>query len=492
MELNSKLIDKIIEAASGLSSNSEKSIERFNTKIHEALDVFFEEQFGDTYLYSTLLFVNNGIILQHGFLFNPRSDNYKKDSEVQKYIEQIQPNLSRKLREEDISIGISNHLINSNVNSLVFYKNTNKNENIISAIDKIKILFNLNEVNISSKKKKKIYAANTPSELYEDLLKLEFYHNFIPNKAAVIQFKNKLGVKSSTESIVPILSLYDLGCPTTQEYFVYFIKPNTKHKYYNGLINLSLTRPLKVNEIALIELILFYIFSEIARKELTIKLSEQSHLEIAHSINGDLGLALNNLNKLKNKGPKSRLLNETHELINSAFENGNNLLILDQKSRKKKPLELVYFDHGKILTYLDSSFKDNIARSESNNFERIRNRIKNKNYSVAPFKTEISYKLSLYNIINNAVKHTESDFDKIDIRLQEHKKHIYIKIYNDGLVSDDHIQSIKENFINTENFGFGLTTVAKVHNSIPGINISAKKSKKLKRTEFIIKLDKKI
>jgi hypothetical protein len=496
MEISKELIDEIKKSISDLHSTDENAIKKYSLQIHRIIhEKLFPDALGDKYLYSTLLFVKNDIILEHEFLFSEQTPSKYANSEIVKnYVQNIQPKLSRHLRNKEETIGISNQLILSKNDSLVLYSSSDKkiNESTIRVNNEISLSYNLDLINIPEKELVKIYNCKIKENTPEEVFTGNFYEDFVDNNKTLNHLKKKLKVKSKQNMLKPILSLYAIGgySKSIRNYYVYFIKPSTKQKYYNGLLNIALTRPLRKNELVIIDLLLFYIFSEIAVKELSLKNEEKLHIELAHSINSDLGDALNKLensfdDSLSNK-EKARNANLAHKLLEKAYINGKALLLLEKKRKSAVPFKYIEFDLGLIETNLIKGLKKNHNRFKKEPL--IENILVFKNISSKSFLVEESFDILMYNIINNAITHTKEDFNKLKISIEDGVKFFVIKIFNDGFINDSVYESIKNNFLSSEGFNDGLRTISKIHNIVPGLSVSVERNKKNVQTCFIIKI----
>ncbi len=282
-------------------------LDKFNEEIHIFLNNLFEKSFGNEYLYSTLLFVKKDIIQKHSFLFNSKNNFDKKRN----YVENIQPVFARILRIKKLTIGLSNHIVKNKINGLVLYEsNIYDKKKKAKVVNKIEHSFDLDNIELNEQISNEIRKLSFNEEDKKILDKLpDSLINKIPNKLlkastysnlfnknhyeeSIIKLHNDLNISSSIETIKPILILYKIGNPKlheSKEFFTYFVRPDTEHKYFDGLINFSLKRPLKDNELSVLNLILYYIFSEVAIKEYKVDIKNAEWKDIidnlAHSQN---------------------------------------------------------------------------------------------------------------------------------------------------------------------------------------------------------------
>ncbi len=490
------------------SEEDDFKIENFNHEVHKHLKNLFQKTFGKNFLYSTLLFVQDDIIQKHHFEFGNQFKE-KTDSKKINYIENIQPGYSRKLRELNSTIGISNHIIDTKVNGVVFYKSKNENENTIRVNNKIPCSYNLNDVNIPNEIEKTIFNCKTVEELPDKLFCNEFYNSLVRSNDNLNKFKKSLGVKSDVSILKPILTLYKLAGNKLPEYFVYFIRPDTEHDYYNGLINIALSRPLRDNELAVINLLLFYVFSEVAifRYKKDTRNAEWKNIidDLSHSQNNIYSSLLKKTTKLKAlfseieknvqessayisiyKETERKLINQIKILEKSTKLNlaigkytidknnlGSTLLEVIKPSLVNigEILKLTYeilLDGIEDIDFTKEIHKEQSAKYIIQNHTKQYNKLSNYNLSVS----ETAFFITVLELLKNAIKYSDNEKPIFKVSIIEN---IYENYHALSFFNNSPMPKLNRRFFETRGTytttaqvpknSFGIRTVFRLMNS---------------------------
>jgi len=481
IELTTEHIKEIKKISSELGLTTKGNLKKFNNKIHVLLhEILFEK---NDYLYSTLLFIKDNSILDHQFFLGSKIE---KKSYLNNYIKNIQRKLSQELRQNHSTIGISNKVIDSKINGIVLYYDNLRDDGFTAkAGDYVDLGYDLNNVSIPKEIQEKIFNQKL-DKLENELKGKKFYSDFIKDKESLENIKTEFNV-NNIDLLTPILSLYYLSIPDIKSnFYSYFIKPDTSHDHYNGLFNLTLTRALKSNELATLNLILFYIFSEIALKDTSDKIEEEANekyqVELAHIINGNLGRSLNLINNGKGKFSKEDVeidnIEVLYKLLKRTERRSKIFLDLYKKQRGLLEYEMIKFRNIPFLEIIEDALENNISNNisyskakeissviKSNRFENLKKIIK-----TIQLKVEKSIELILYNGIHNAIKFSQN-LDNFNITIYNETDHIKITIINDKKMGINLVDSINENFKYLEENGFGLITIKKICDSIKNLSI---------------------
>ncbi|WP_452600625.1 hypothetical protein [Pontimicrobium sp. MEBiC06410] len=481
IKLKTADIKEIKKISSELGLTTRENVEKFNEKIHAFLH---KKLYGRSdYLYSTLLFVKNGDIINHQFFLGTKIET---SHSLAKYIKYIQKKLSSDLRDNNSTIGISNEVIKSKINGIVLYKNDeNDSEFTAKAGEGIDLSYNLGNVEVPKEAKKRIFNQNV-KQIEDELKSKNFYIDFIQNKESLNSLKAEFKI-NNTHLLNPILSLYYLSIPdNNSNFYSYFIKPDTSHDYYNGLFNLTLTRALKSDELATLNLILFYIFSEIALKDTSNQIerevNEKYQVELAHIINGNLGKALNLLNNETGEFLKDKVevdnIEVLYKLLKRTERRSKIFLDLYNKERELLDYNIIQFESIPFAEIIEDALENNVsnnmskirankilALTKSNKFDYLKNLTTNNQFDI-----EESIELVLYNALHNGIKFSE-DLNNFNITIKEELKSITIVITNDKKMELNLVDSINNDFKHIEKIGFGLVTIKKVWSFIKNLSI---------------------